>query len=27
LILSRSTLDYKIFHVDNGEIEEIRKDV
>ena len=27
LILSRSTLDYKIFHVDNGEIEEIKKDV
>jgi DNA replication and repair protein RecF len=27
LILSRSSLDYKIFHVDNGEIEEIRKDV
>lgn len=27
LILSKSTLDYKIFHVDNGEIEEIKKDV
>ena len=27
LILSRSSLDYKIFHVDNGEIEEIKKDV
>ena len=27
LILSRSTLDYKLFHVDNGEIEEIKKDV
>ena len=27
LILSRSTLDYKIFHVDNGEIEEIKKNV
>ena len=27
LILSRSTLDYKIFHVENGEIEEIKKDV
>jgi DNA replication and repair protein RecF len=27
LILSRSSLDYKIFHVDNGEIEEVKKDV
>jgi DNA replication and repair protein RecF len=27
LILSRQTLDYKIFHVDNGEIEETKKDV
>lgn len=27
LILSKTSLDYKIFHVDNGEIEEIRKDV
>ena len=27
LILSRSSLDYKIFHVNNGEIEEIKKDV
>ena len=27
LILSRSSLDYKIFHVDNGETEEIKKDV
>ena len=27
LILSRSSLDYKIFHVDNGEIKEIKKDV
>ena len=27
LILSRQTLDYKIFHVDNGEITETQKDV
>ena len=27
LILSRSSLDYKIFHVNNGEIEEVKKDV
>ena len=27
LILSKSTLDYKLFHVQNGEIAEYRKDV